>query len=315
MTFSVVVPAYNEASNLERLLAVLADGFHRRGMAAETIVVANGCTDCTPQVCIQRGARCIETERIHPSRARNIGANAARGSILVFLDADVVPSDSWFDALARRPFPPDASLIAGLQVRIPPDASWVAAAWQAVRLQSPPSYINSANCIVPLPLFRRLGGFDEARRAGEDVDFCRRAREEGAVLVFDPALLVHHFGEPNGLREFLARQRFHSEPLPVVLRGIGTSPTNFLIVAVFSSWVVSFLSCLALLFGAPRWIGTAICAGPLATFVAGAAKARFPLGRDAEGATWAAKIAVSSTMYLARVFGMLWPSRGWRSGN
>lgn len=85
-TVSVVIPARNEALSLQKLLpelsAVLAPG-------TEVIVVNDGSTDNTQEVCLAHGVRVLT----HPNARGNgaaikTGARAASGSVIVFMDAD-----------------------------------------------------------------------------------------------------------------------------------------------------------------------------------------------------------------------------------
>ena len=82
---SIILPARNEAINLRPLLGKLAERFPE----AEIIVVNDGSTDETVEICHSFGVRVVT----HPYSLGNgaavkAGARVARGETLVFLDAD-----------------------------------------------------------------------------------------------------------------------------------------------------------------------------------------------------------------------------------
>jgi len=82
---SIVLPAHNEAAGLARVLPVLRGEF----ATAEIIVVDDGSNDNTREVSQAEGVRLIS----HPYNLGNgaaikTGARAARGDVLVFMDAD-----------------------------------------------------------------------------------------------------------------------------------------------------------------------------------------------------------------------------------
>lgn len=85
MKISIVLPAKNEAENLEGLLPRLLQAYGDQ----EIIVVNDGSTDTTAEVCQRHGVRVVS----HPYSMGNgaaikSGARAATGEILVFMDAD-----------------------------------------------------------------------------------------------------------------------------------------------------------------------------------------------------------------------------------
>ena len=85
MSISIIIPAKNEANNLESLLPRLLE----HANDAECIVVDDGSTDHTVAVCQEHGVKVIS----HPYSKGNgaaikTGAREAKGKVLVFLDGD-----------------------------------------------------------------------------------------------------------------------------------------------------------------------------------------------------------------------------------
>jgi glycosyltransferase involved in cell wall biosynthesis len=85
MNLTIVIPARNEAASLDNLLPEIL----RHQPTAEILVINDGSTDSTAEICQKHGARVIT----HPYSMGNgaaikSGARAARGDITVFMDAD-----------------------------------------------------------------------------------------------------------------------------------------------------------------------------------------------------------------------------------
>src|SRR5687767_6907668 len=87
LTISGVIPVYNGAGYLHECLAALALSIVP---PLECIVVDDGSTDDSADVARSFGATVLGTNgRQGPARARNLGARAAAGSVLFFIDSDV----------------------------------------------------------------------------------------------------------------------------------------------------------------------------------------------------------------------------------
>jgi glycosyltransferase involved in cell wall biosynthesis len=96
MTASVVVAAYNEAKHIERCLTSLA---LQSALPLEVIVVDDGSRDSTAALAHRCGAKVIRTQHRGPAHARNVGAEAARGDFLVFVDADMACAPGFLAAM------------------------------------------------------------------------------------------------------------------------------------------------------------------------------------------------------------------------
>jgi glycosyltransferase involved in cell wall biosynthesis len=91
---SVIIPAFNE----EKYIRYPLDGLKRQSFRDfETIVVDGGSKDRTRNIA-KRYARVIIEKKPGIGRARNAGARAAGGDILVFLDSDTKPSKGLLKA-------------------------------------------------------------------------------------------------------------------------------------------------------------------------------------------------------------------------
>ena len=83
MSVTVIIPALNEEESIGQVLAAIP-----AGVADEIIVVDGGSSDGTVAVAQAGGARVIHEPRRGYGRACAAGVAAARGDVVLFLDAD-----------------------------------------------------------------------------------------------------------------------------------------------------------------------------------------------------------------------------------
>ncbi|MGI9145030.1 MAG: dolichyl-phosphate beta-glucosyltransferase [Chloroflexota bacterium] len=93
---SVVIPAYNEQARLPYTLSEIEAFLRRQNLDCEVIVVDNGSEDATSAVVQQAsgtfaGLRLLRTDARGKGTAVRTGMLAARGSVVLFADADL----SW----------------------------------------------------------------------------------------------------------------------------------------------------------------------------------------------------------------------------
>lgn len=202
---SVVVLAYRNDDTLAAAVGSLLD--QERAEVTEIIVVVSGVEESgkiqheLPQV------RVLESlERLLPGAARNVGVEAARGSIVAFLAADCIAEPGW---VQHRLLAHDAGhLCVGSAVTIAgprTPSSW--GHYYSLfpnRLPSRPAGIVSLpDAAVHSTSFRRellleAGSFPNDVAAGEDTEMIQRLGERGVEIWFEPAVRTAHL-EPTSL--------------------------------------------------------------------------------------------------------------------
>jgi len=189
---TVVVPARNEEALIGACLASIAAQDHP-AEEIEVVVAVNGTSDRTAQIAYgvgaalaaeahERGRSAPDIRVLHEvpaglSRAKNAGARAARGSLLLFCDGDSRMAPNLVSTIAARAR--DGERVASIRViadgRDPIDHAffWVIEyGKRAVGTRANMFWCERA-------LFEELGGFDEALNHAEDLDFLVRAKRAG----------------------------------------------------------------------------------------------------------------------------------------
>jgi glycosyltransferase involved in cell wall biosynthesis len=96
---TVIVPAHNESAVISRCLASLAG----TGQEIEIVVACNGCTDSTAEIAAQAGVdTVVELTTASKTAAMRAADKVARGSVRVYLDADVVLPGRSLHAMLDR---------------------------------------------------------------------------------------------------------------------------------------------------------------------------------------------------------------------
>jgi GT2 family glycosyltransferase len=214
---SIIIPTYNRCANLERLLRALDRACHRRSRF-EVVVVVDGATDRTVDMLgrlrVDYPLRVVAQANSGPAAARNRGIAEASGELLLFIDDDVIPVDDLIERhleIHRRD--PDAVVIGSLTApagAATPWARWEANAlgrhFRAIERGDKPvtaRHFYTGNASVRRHHVRRVGGFDEAFRRGEDAELGYRLGELGLRFSFAAAASVEHVSD-HPLHDWLA---------------------------------------------------------------------------------------------------------------
>jgi glycosyltransferase involved in cell wall biosynthesis len=211
-TISVIIPVYNGERFLAEALQSVLDQILPPG---EIIVVDDGSTDDSAAVVARCAAqsrlpiRYVFQQNAGPAAARNRGLALACGEIIAFQDAD----DLWTEGrlaiqvglLARHPA---VHAVIGRTRFIYEDTAPAEFAAMADATVSPHWFLGIHSGLYRRSAFEVVGPFNAALRYHEDIDWFRRARAAGLIILpHDDAVLLHRRHAANMTNDRAALRR------------------------------------------------------------------------------------------------------------
>jgi lipopolysaccharide/colanic/teichoic acid biosynthesis glycosyltransferase/glycosyltransferase involved in cell wall biosynthesis len=207
---SVIVPAYNAEATIGDCVRAL----QHQSLSSdkyEIIVVDDGSTDATLNIARQLGVMVKSQPRQYAAAARNTGAAAACGNLLLFTDADCAANSDWI-AVISAPFA--NSDVVGVKGTYRTRQRELIARF--VQLEYEDKYdrmskelqidfIDTYSAAYRRDIFLLNGGFDSRLRAAEDKEFSFRLAHKGYRLVFVPSAIVYHHHNTT-LRAYFRRK-------------------------------------------------------------------------------------------------------------
>ena len=232
---SVVIPTLQEGKYLRCCLESLAKQSYA---SYETIVVDGGSTDETLDIAREFGATIVPAPGSTMVIARQIGAQVARGEIIVGADADTsYPEDHLTCVVAT--FERDARIVAvgGIGV-FEPEPWWCYRIWIATYfiyatiywLTGSVVYVAASNFSYKKAAFEQIGGYTTYLEvAGDELDILAKLKKAGKVA-FDTQLIVY----PSSRR---ARYGFFSYYMRFGIIGYGF---GYLLARIFKRIVIKY---------------------------------------------------------------------------
>ncbi len=199
---TVIVPARDAEKTIgECLLAITHQEGLQLGQDYEVIVVDDGSTDRTAEIAQGYEVKVIRQANSGPAAARNAAARLASGSLLVFTDADCVPTPGWLRSLT---LPLGNLEIVGVkgayltrQVGLASRFVQLEYAYKDMRMRNHPTidFIDTFSAAYRKDIFQKNLGFDETFQnpAVEDIEFSFRLARKGYRMLFEPHATVLHY--------------------------------------------------------------------------------------------------------------------------
>ena len=227
-TCSIVIPVFNRVDLTTQCLRSLIA--NSSGVAYQVIIVDNGSTDGTAELCARLGGNAVvirNEENQGFAIACNQGAAAAESDLVVFLNNDTEPEPGWLPPLleplhlqadvgavgAKLLFPNRTVQHAGVILIERPDYPHLHAVHMPYHVPEDDPLANrrrdvsvaTAACLaVRRSAFEAAGGFDEGYWNGyEDVDLCLTLRSMDWRIVYEPRSVVIHHESASGRERFI----------------------------------------------------------------------------------------------------------------
>ncbi|MEG1900841.1 MAG: glycosyltransferase [Clostridium sp.] len=216
---SIIIPVYNQIQYTYLCLASILE--HTQDVSYEIIIADDVSTDATEHLSefAENITICRNKENQGFLKNCNQAARAAKGQFIMFLNNDTQVTERWLSALVELiESNPDMGMVGSKLVY--PDGRLQEAGgilwsdgsgWNYGRLDDPDKaeynyvkdvdYISGAAILLPLKLWKQIGGFDErfAPAYCEDSDLAFAVRKAGYRVVYQPLSKVIHFeGISNG---------------------------------------------------------------------------------------------------------------------
>ena len=182
---SVIIPTLNEASKVGKLIAFLQ---HQSQTVVDIIIADAGSLDETVKIAQDTGARVVYSPVQTRAAQMNLGAQVARGDILYFVHADVIPVESFCEDIY-------SAIQSGYEAgcyRFSFDS-----AHPLLKVNAYCTRYNGIMCrggdqtlFITKKLFLTLKGFDEYYTIMEDYDLIRRIRSKALFRIIPKEVIV-----------------------------------------------------------------------------------------------------------------------------
>jgi GT2 family glycosyltransferase len=276
---SIVIPVHNAARTFSECLQAIrgSDYAHQY----EVIAVDDASTDSSAQLAARYGCRVIRLpDNVGAARAKNVGANEAKGDVLLFTDGDILLQPDTLGLIAESLQDPAVAGVVGLlgtKLKYDDFASnfknlWMHYTYRRIAASQAAErgvgLFFTSIAAIRKDVFDQLGGFDtnyEGASVTEDIEFGQRLLSAGCKVRLDGRLTVEHLKHYSltgllrtdmerafGLTKTWLRKRLAPRQ-QVTRQKYYASVPWFFIVGVPLAWLLPPLVVIWLLMRQPLW--------------------------------------------------------------
>lgn len=206
---SIIIPAKNESQYIERCLDSLSKAIKNHKKNIEFILVDNDSTDDTSNIAKFYGCQILKIREKTIGGLRNIGVQHSKGNIIAFLDADCCVDPLWIEKCLEYLSQDNVGLVGTITISDIENGTWVEKNLPKIFTEKSrldyPEWIGSSNMFIKRHIFEAIGGFDEQMVTAEDVEFCRRVRNDYKIRLIKEIYTIH-LKESKSLVELFARE-------------------------------------------------------------------------------------------------------------
>lgn len=240
----IILPAYNEADNIERCISTIKAAIGQRPIPIT--LVDNQSTDATTEIARSLGVEVLEfEEKLTIAELRNRGAAHVQADFILFIDSDMEVPVDWIEQFERVQAEADADVL-GFVVGVPATAPWFAKTWalrtnaRREKLQEI-DFLPGHNIAVRRELFEKVNGFSTELKTSEDKDLVMRLKSAGARVFSAPPIGIIHWGYEKTFKEWVRKEFWRQSSHVNMIRRHGSSARllRFPLTAVFHLVILS----------------------------------------------------------------------------
>lgn len=195
-SLSIVIPSHNSKKTIEQCIhSITSQSFPRE--LYEIIVVDDSSIDDTVSLARKSGVDLvIETKPCSAGKARNIGVERAKSSLLAFIDSDCKAKDGWIQTVTK-----ELKTLQAISGPVENGNPQSLVAWAEYFVEFAGFHKNKKRSSIPMypgcnlactkEAFFKAGGYTDLRLS-EDVWFGGSLKSIGIELIFVPELGIFH---------------------------------------------------------------------------------------------------------------------------